>query len=483
MESPTVSTQKQDPAFETFRTSKIDALRHTLYETLLDPRLDQLSIDERVNIYNGWHTDMVARGIAYYNRQALDGCGTERTIFDPSTGSTTTMVNFASNDYLNMSQHPLVVEAAIQTLRHYGAGAGAACNASGQTKVKHDLEVEIANTLETEKALVFNTGHAANVGVLKALLKSNDVAIVDMLAHASIMDGIENKNKMFFKHNDMTSLESVLKRADRQYSNKIVIVDGVYSMDGDIANIPAISALCKKYKALLMVDEAHAFGVIGKNGLGILDHFNMPSDTIDILVGTLSKAIGSSGGFVTGKASLINYFEMACRTYLCTTGPFVAANAAALASIRIIKQDQERRERLWNHVGYFKEKCVASNFNIGDSETAIFPIILADHNKAFEVTRVMGNKGVQVSALPYPIVARKQTRLRMTVTADMTLAQLDKGHTELCAAIKLYDANENADTSAEVNEPNYIAEYQQTRSDARQSLLEKQQTKSVAQKQ
>jgi glycine C-acetyltransferase len=377
-----------------------------------------------------------------YQRYALDGCGTERTVFDQSVNTPVRMINFGSNDYLNMSQHPAVINAGIEMLQKHGAGAGAACNASGQTKVKLDLENEIADTLGYEKALVYPAGYMANTGVLSALLRKNDIAVVDMFAHASIMDGIESRNKMLFKHNDMRSLETVLSRVNRQYTNKIVVVDGVYSMDGDIARLPEISDLCKKYNSLLMVDEAHAFGVIGKDGLGILDHFDMPSNTIDILVGTLSKTIGCSGGFVTGKKELINYLKLASRPYFFSTAPFLASNAAALESIRIIRGDRERRDNLWKNINYFGSRINSSGFNTGNAETAIFPIILGSFNKVIDVTKIMGNQGVLTNSIPYPAVSRKQSRIRMTVTSDMTIEQLNKGYSELCSAINNHQPDE-----------------------------------------
>ena len=262
------------------------------------------------------------------------------------------------------------------------------------------------------------------------------MAIVDMFAHASIMDGLEGRNKLFFRHNDMRSLESAIVRANSQYANKIVVVDGVYSMDGDIANLPEISGLCKKYGCKLMVDEAHAFGVIGENGLGMTDHFNLPPDTIDILVGTLSKSIGSTGGFVTGKKDLINYLRFASRPYFFTTAPFIPSMAAALESIRVIKADRQRRENLWTNIRYFRSRILAGGFNIGTAETAIFPIILGNHNLVLNAARIMGANGVMAVGVPYPAVARKQTRIRMNVTSEMTQAQLDKGYDALCNAIQ-----------------------------------------------
>lgn len=422
-------------SFNLSEINKIDAKEYTLYEVMADPKLDELSFEERLNVFNSWNDDNEHNKMDTHDRYALNGCGTKRSVYIPSIDKTIDMINFGGNDYLGMSQDPRVVSAAMEALDHYGAGAGASCIASGQTKLKIDLENEIADTFGYEKAMVYPTGFMTNIGVLGALLRKNDIAIVDMFAHASIMDGVQNKNKMFFKHNDMRSLETVLSRASRQYNNKVVIIDGVYSMDGDIANLPEISALCKKYGALLMVDEAHAFGVIGKNGLGILEHFDMPADSIDILVGTMSKAIGSSGGFVTGKKELINYLKLASRPYFFTTAPMAASNAAALESIRTIKSSTEKKDKLWENINYFRANLEQQGYNLGNSETAIFPIILGDHNQVLDVTRIMGNNGILTNGVPYPAVSRKQTRIRMTITSELSIGQLNKGIFELGAAI------------------------------------------------
>lgn len=424
-------------SFELSDFNNIDAIKHNLYDVLADPKLDKLSLEERLEILDSYETDIERHHMTSYQRYSLEGCKIERSVFEPSSKRSIRMINFGSNDYLNMSQHPAVVNAAIEALEHYGVGAGAACNASGLTKIKLNLENEIANTFGYEKALVYSSGFMTNTGVLSSLLRTNDIAVVDMLAHASIMDGVANRNKMLFKHNDVHSLEMVLNRVNRQYTNKIVVIDGVYSMDGDIARLPEISDLCKKYDALLMVDEAHAFGVIGKNGLGILDHFNMKPDSIDILVGTLSKAIGCAGGFVTGKKELINYLRLASRPYFFTTAPPAASNAAALESIRIIREDSARKNNLWKNISYFRSLLNQSSFNTGKAETAIFPIILGDMKKVFDATRVMGNHGVLTNGVPYPAVSRKQSRIRMTVTSGMTQEQLNKGYAALCEAVKI----------------------------------------------
>jgi glycine C-acetyltransferase len=422
--------------FELSSLGHIDSKKFTLFETLLDPNLESLDLDERLSIFSSFINDADKNDYTSSGRFSLNGSSTEREIYNIFENRAIKMVNFGSNDYLNMTQHPKVIEAAIKSIELYGLGSGASCITTGRTKVKYDLEIEIANTFEKERSLVYPSGYMANTGVLSGLLRSNDIAVVDMFAHGSIIDGVNSKNKLFFRHNDMYSLETCLKKASSQYANIIVVVDGVYSMDGDIANLPEIAGLCKKYHSKLMVDEAHAFGVIGKNGLGILDHFEMPSNTIDILVGTLSKSVGSSGGFVAGKKELIDYLCYASRPYFYTTAPFVAASAAALESIRIIKEDSQRRERLWSNIQYFKSKVVGAGFNIGQAATAIFPIILGDHNLVMTSTSIMGQNGVLAFGVAYPAVSRKQTRIRMNVTAEMTKEHLDKGYEELIKAIK-----------------------------------------------
>ncbi len=418
---------------------EINSNRYTLYDVMMNPELDELNFRDRFTILSSWQEDLRLNKASNNLRYSTEGCKNKRAVFDPSSHKVFKMLNFGSNDYLNMSQHPEVIDAAVNTIIKYGTGAGAACNASGLTDVKMKLENEIARTFGKEKSLVYPTGFMTNTGVLNALLRKNDVAIVDMLAHASIMDGVTARNKMLFKHNDMRSLEAVLRRVNRQYTGKIIVVDGVYSMDGDIANLPEISDLAKKYGALVMVDEAHAFGVIGSKGLGILDYFDMPSGSIDILTGTLSKAIGSQGGFVAGNEEMINYLVLASRPYFFTTAPFVAANAAAHKSIQIIKEDINRKNKLWDNIRYFRQKLEKGKFNIGNAQTAIFPVILGDHNKVLKVTNRMGINGVLANGIPYPAVSRKQTRIRLSLTAELTKEQLDKGYDVLVKSIQEYD--------------------------------------------
>ncbi len=446
------SSENNELSFSYSSFNKINSNKYTLYDVMINPELDKLSFSNRFEVLNSYQEDVILNNNANYLRYSTEGCKNTRTVFDPSSRKLFKMLNLGSNDYLNMSQHPDVINTAIDTIKKYGTGAGAACNASGLTNVKIDLENEIAGTFGKEKALVYPTGFMTNTGVLNALLRKNDIAIVDMLAHASIMDGVAARNKMLFKHNDMRSLEAVLRRVNRQYTGKIIVVDGVYSMDGDIANLPEISDLAKKYGALVMVDEAHAFGVIGSKGLGILDYFDMQPDSIDILTGTLSKAIGSQGGFVAGNKEMINYLILASRPYFFTTAPFVAANAAACKSIQIIKEDINRRKKLWENIRYFKQKLKKGKFDIGNAQTAIFPVILGDHNKVLKVTNKMGINGVLVNGIPYPAVSRKQTRIRMSLTAEMTREQLDKGYDVLVKSIQEYDKKKDM----KPNTPTYI---------------------------
>ncbi len=431
----TTSNENSGQTFQASPHGNLDARQLTLYEALLDPQLDKLSLDDRIAVFDNFLDDADRINYTFGRRVCYNGSATERQVFDPAVNRVVSMVNFGSNNYLNMATHPSVVAAAARALEIYGAGSGSSCITTGRTNVKSDLEAEIADTFGYENALVYPSGYMTNSGVLSALLRSNDVAIVDMFAHASIIDGTEGRNKIFFKHNDMYALERAMVKASSQYANKIVAIDGVYSMDGDIANLPEIVGLCKKYNCKLLVDDAHAFGEKGKRVLGILDQIDMPPATVDILVGTMSKAVGSAGGFVTGKKAIINYLRYASRPYFFTTAPFIPAMAAALESIRIIRSDGQRRGQLWENIHYFREKILAKGFHIGPAQTAIFPIILGDHHLVMTSTWMMGKNGVMAFGVVYPAVSRKQSRIRMNVTAEMTQQQLDKGIQVLCSSI------------------------------------------------
>ena len=409
---------------------EVDARKYCLFETLGDKRIDKLNFEDRANLMQSFCNDLYNQRFSMHVRYSHSGCGTEKDVMCPFTGRIKKMLNFASNDYLNMSQHPEVINAAKEALDRYGAGAGASCITSGSVDVMKELEKEIAATFKTEDAMVFPSGYATNIGVLGGMLRGNDVAIIDMYSHASIIDGGMQTNALFFVHNDVRSLETQLKKADKMYANKIVAVDAVYSMDGDIAPLPEILELCRKYNAWLMVDDAHGFGVLGKNGCGVAEHFGLEGK-IDLMVGTLSKAIGTVGGFVAAKKPIINYLRFASRSHFFTTAPFISANAAALASIRIIKEDAARRQKLWDNIAHFKNRFTTAGMNILDTSSSIFPVIMGDSNKALEAAYRLHEADILVNPVPYPAVPRKLARVRMSISAGFDFSQLDKGAEEM----------------------------------------------------
>ena len=282
--------------------------------------------------------------------------------------------------------------------------------------------------------MLFTSGYGANVGTIKALLKDNDVAICDMYAHASLMDGCSNTNKLYFKHNDMESLTVALKKA-KAYNNKLVIVDGVYSMDGDLAKLDEIVDLAHQYGAWVMVDEANATGVIGDEGRGSAEYFGLEGK-IDIISGTFSKALGAVGGFVAGSREMITYLQVASRSYMFSTAPAMPVIAGVIEALNVIEDEPQLREKLWNNIAYFKHGLVEAGFNIGDSETAIIPLIIGDDFKVKEMTHRLHNAGIFVNAVPYPAVPKKLTRVRLSLTAGHTIEQLDTALREIIRVAK-----------------------------------------------
>lgn len=398
---------------------EIDATKYSLYEVLHDKRLLGLKINEKTSIFNSWLRDLDHNSHASHKRVLLTGskarCDTE---------TKKQMINFGTNDYLNLSQHPRVRQAAIDCLTNIGAGSGSAPLFSGTMQVQIDLEQKIAESKKMEAAMVFSSGFAANYGTISALLGPNDLAIFDMFAHASLNEGGVQTNVTHFKHNDAASLEHILKKNKGQYKNTIVILDSVYSMDGDIAKLDEITEVAHRFGAYVLADEAHATGVIGKTGKGVLEHFDLYGK-VDIITGTMSKAIGSVGGFVASTDEIIKYLQFKAKTYFFSTAGFTPAIASALEALKVIEEEPEHLKNLWNNINYFKERLIENGFNIGRAETAVFPIIIGNDYKVFEITRLLHEDGIFVNPVPYPAVPRRFARIRLTVTSQLTFDDLD----------------------------------------------------------
>ncbi|MFQ5685928.1 MAG: 8-amino-7-oxononanoate synthase [Candidatus Scalindua sp.] len=336
-----------------------------------------------------------------------------------------TYLSFCSNNYLGLANHPLILNAVKDAVEKYGWGTGASRLVSGNMKLHEALEGEISRFKEKEASIVFPTGYMANIGTISSLVSKGDLVICDKLNHASIIDGCRLSGADFrvYPHGDMEKLENILKKSSK-YPRKLIVTDTVFSMDGDIAPLSDIVRIAHKYKAMVMVDEAHGTGVFGNKGRGVVEHFNL-SKKVTIIMGTLSKAVGSLGGYVSGDADLINFLRNKARPFIYTTALPPAVCAASIAGIKLIRKDPSLRTSLWNNVRYLKEKLDLLNFNVIPSESPIIPILIGDAKKAVDVSKSLYKKGILIPAIRPPTVPAKSSRLRMTVMSTHTREDLE----------------------------------------------------------
>lgn len=399
--------------------------------------MPDVDIMERAKKYYELLEDLREKKHLQYKRVAIEGSGPVRQIIDSYTGEIREMVYLASNDYLNLTRHPKVVEAGRIALEKYGAGAGSVPLLGGTLDIHIELEERVAAFKGCEDAIIYTSGFGSNAGTLLSMLHKEDVAILDMLVHASIIDGCKNTNIKFFKHNDMDSLESVLKKVKDKYRTKLIAVDGVYSMDGDIAPLDEIVEIAKKYGAYVMVDEAHATGVIGENGRGTPEYFNIEGK-VDIVAGTFSKAVGGVGGFIATNKELVSLLNFYSRTYMFSTAMTPQATASIIEALNVIESEPDRRERLWENIRYFKKNLEDLGFCLGNSETAIFPIIVGDELKVREMCRYLHEADIYANPVLYPAVPKRLSRIRMSLMCEHTKEHLDKALNALEAAGKKY---------------------------------------------
>ena len=328
------------------------------------------------------------------------------------------VINLASNNYLGLANHPKLVEAECEAARRYGAGSGAVRTISGTMHVHLELERRIAAFKNVEACVVFQSGFAANAGTVAAILTSDDHIISDELNHASIIDGCRlSKAKIHvFRHRDAAHAEEQLVALQGQPGRKLLVTDGVFSMDGDIGALPELTALAEKYGAIMMVDDAHASGVLGRNGRGTVDHFNLDG-RVDIQVGTLSKAVGVLGGYVCGSRDLIEFLYHRARPFLFSTSHPPALAAACLAAFDILEQEPERIEKLWSNTRFFQNGLRANGLSTGGSQTPITPIMVGEAATAHAFSRALFDEGVYATGIGYPTVPKGKARIRAIVTA------------------------------------------------------------------
>jgi len=337
------------------------------------------------------------------------------------------VINLASNNYLGLTTHPKLAEAALQATRKYGVGSGAVRTISGTMSLHMELEERIARFKHVEACVVFQSGFAANAGTVSAILTPDDHIISDELNHASIIDGCRlSKAKIHvFPHKDTAAAEKILAQLANVPGRKLLITDGVFSMDGDIGPLSALVELAEKYGAIMMVDDAHSSGVLGRNGRGTIDHFGLHG-RVHIQVGTLSKAIGVLGGYVCGSRELIEFLYHRARPFLFSTSHPPAVAASCIAAFDVLEQEPERIDNLWKNTRYFKQGLASAGFNTGMSETPITPVMVGEARRAYELSRGLFEEGVLATGIGFPTVAEGKARVRTIVTATHTTAQLDR---------------------------------------------------------
>jgi glycine C-acetyltransferase len=360
----------------------------------------------------------------YFRLKVLEGAQKPLAVFDGKE-----VINLSANNYLGLTTHPKLRRAAIKATRKFGVGSGAVRTIAGTMKMHMDLERQIARFKKAEACVVFQSGFAANAGTVSAILSKDDLIVSDELNHASIIDGcrLSKATIRVFKHKDMADCERVLEETTSWAGKKLLITDGVFSMDGDIANLPALCDLAEKYNCIMMVDDAHASGVLGNRGRGTIDHFACHG-RVDIQVGTLSKAIGSIGGYICGSRALIDFLCQRGRPFLFSTSHPPSVTATCQAAFELLDSEAGERliKRLWSNTKLFKRKLQKLGFDTGKSETPITPIMVGDAAKAFDFSRELFEEGVFAGALGYPTVPEGKARLRTIVTAAHKRADLER---------------------------------------------------------
>lgn len=360
-----------------------------------------------------------------------NGTFQELPIIESLQGSTVKMkgkdiIQLSSNNYLGLTSHPRLQKAAEEAVKRYGAGTGSVRTIAGTFTMHDELEQKLASFKNTEAALVFQSGFTANQGILSSILTKDDIVISDELNHASIIDGIRltKAGKKVYQHADMEDLEKILKKS-MNYRMRLIVTDGVFSMDGDIAPLPEIVRLAEQYDAFVMVDDAHASGVLGENGRGTVHHFGLDGK-VHIQVGTLSKAIGVLGGYAAGSKVLIDYFKHKGRPFLFSTSHPPAVTAACIEAVNVLMEEPSLIKKLWDNTSYFKKELEKIGLPLIKSETPITPILIGDEAEACRFSNTLFELGLFAQAIVFPTVPKGKARIRTIMTAQHSKEELDK---------------------------------------------------------
>ena len=375
----------------------------------------------------------MAMGIYPYFREIQSDQDTEVLI------SGKKVLMFGSNAYLGLTNHPKVKEAAIEAIKKYGTGCAGSRFLNGTLDLHLQLEKRLAEFVGKEDAIVYSTGFQVNLGVVSCITGREDYILWDELDHASIIEGhrLSFSTKLKFKHNDMDSLEKQLQKCEPD-KVKLIVIDGVFSMEGDVAKLPEIVALAKKYNASVMVDEAHGIGVFGDHGRGTCNHFGVTND-VDLIMGTFSKSFASIGGFIAADSSIINWLRHNARTYIFSASNTPAATASALEALHIIQNEPERLEALWEATNYALKRFREAGFEIGATESPIIPLYVRDTEKTFMVTKLAFDEGVFINPVIPPACAPQDTLVRVALMATHTKEQIDRAVEKLVKAFKALD--------------------------------------------
>ncbi|MFC1569853.1 aminotransferase class I/II-fold pyridoxal phosphate-dependent enzyme [bacterium] len=399
----------------------MEASRSELDRSYINPSKE----DDRTKIppKTFWNIEEAKKNDIYFYLKEIKAIKPKGRVIVDGLGE---MIMLGGYSYLGLNEHPKINEAAKQAIDEYGAGTDGSRFLAGTLSLHTKLENTIARFKSTEDSITFTSGYLANVSTISTLLRRNDIVFCDKMNHASIIDGclFSRAHLMRYPYGDLDALEKYLKKITAKV-RKLVVVDAVYSMEGTIADLPRIKELCLKYNAYLMVDEAHSVGVLGEKGTGIEEHFGLPKDTIDIKMGTLSKAIPSTGGYVAGNQELITFLKHEARGFIYSGSPSSSSIASALAAFDVIEHEPARLKDLHQKAEYFKKKLIIEGFNVGESNTPIVPIIIGDFTSTSQLARYCQSQGIFIHAIHPPVVPEGTSRLRASITYANTYEDLD----------------------------------------------------------
>lgn len=408
----------------------IDEARGKTLADYYDLEFPSKDLFEKAAAYDGWKQFRENEDTFFIRRPVL-GPSSHRCLVKCTDGRIRNMIMLGGNSYFELNNHPEVKQANIDAVKKYGTGAGSSALLAGTLEIHMELERKLAEFKGCEDAMVFPSGFQTNYSLINGLLRSQDGVINDILNHASIVEGCKGVQSKFgthvdfYAHNNMKSLRRKLELASRKCAGGVLVIcDGVFSMDGDIAPLPEISALAKEYGAKVAIDEAHSTGILGETGRGTCEHYSMEGQ-VDLIVGTFSKSLGSVGGFIAGNRKIIDYLRMYGPGYMFSTASAPGANAAVLKALEILEKDSSFRKQLWENTHYMHKELTRLGFDINGSQTPIIPVNVPN-DKAFPITLDLQKRNIFINPVIYPAVSKNRARLRISLMSTLTREELDQ---------------------------------------------------------